>query len=172
MIIIAQVDGSGTAERFTSPVVVPAVVRVIAAPKVNENGLAVGVNVAPALPLNEMPLRGPIESNRLAGEKTRAVLLVPPQARPVTVPLPPEFVPPIASRYGPPVRKSVSEVKRKTEPPAAPDVAVKVRSSYGAVALPMSGLLCDVLTRNEYPKAEVVKLIAPVTELVSPAPLS
>ena len=47
---MAQVDGSGTAETFKSPVVVPAVVRVTATPKVNENGLAVGVNGTVALP--------------------------------------------------------------------------------------------------------------------------
>ena len=38
-------SGTGAAEKFKSPVVVPAVVRVIAAPIVSENGVTVGMNV-------------------------------------------------------------------------------------------------------------------------------
>src|SRR4051794_18849560 len=96
--IIAQVDGSGTADWLKSPVLVPAVVRVIATPMVNENGLTVGVSVSTAVPEKAAPVKGPIVPNRFAPENSNAVLLVPPQARPVTLPLPFEFEPPIASR--------------------------------------------------------------------------
>jgi len=84
---MAQVEGSGTADMLKSPVLAPATSRVIPTPMVSENGLTAGVSVAFAVPEKAAPLKGPTVPNRFASEKSSAVSLVPPQARPVTVPL-------------------------------------------------------------------------------------
>ena len=92
--------GSGTGEiwRFKSPVVVPAEVRNTAVPIVNEYGLAVGVNAAELLPAKVAPVIGPMaEPIRFAPENESAVLFEPPHARPVTLSLLPELVPPTVS---------------------------------------------------------------------------
>jgi len=57
--IMAQVEGSGTAEMLKSPVVVPAVSREIATPIVSENGLIAGFSVSVAVPEKAAPLSGP-----------------------------------------------------------------------------------------------------------------
>ena len=68
-----------------------------------------GVNVPLADPAYAEPLNGPTVFNRFAPLNCNAVFDVPPHERPVTVPLPPEFVPPSdnCSDCGP--TKSVSE---------------------------------------------------------------
>ena len=102
--------GSGTlvVAKFRSPVVVPAVVRVIATPVVSEYGVTAGVYAPDAEPENVGPDSPASAASRFAPLKDRAVLLVPPQARPVTVPLPPEFVPPMVNAKFCAPRKSVS----------------------------------------------------------------
>src|SRR5678815_3678065 len=95
--------GSGIAEtcRFRFPEVVPADARVICMPIVSEYGLTTEANALVALPANVGPVRPASELMRLAPENCSAVLLVPPQARPVTVPLAPELVPPRVSSADP-----------------------------------------------------------------------
>ena len=63
-IIIAQVAGSGTAEMLRSPVLVPALVRVICASKVSENGLTPGAKGSVALPEYAAVVKGPREPIR------------------------------------------------------------------------------------------------------------
>jgi len=118
------------------------------------------------------PDSGPKVPNRFAPLKDIAVLLLPPQARPVTVPLPPELVPPTVNKKFSGARfastKSVSLAKRNTvEVAVVLVVAEKVRSSWGDVADPIIGLLWEVFTTKLYPKAATVKLIAPAAPMVS-----
>ena len=95
-----HVPGSGTAPttKFRSPVLVPAVERVIATPAVSEYGLTEDAKAPLAEPEYAAPVSGPTDANKFAPEKLSAVLLVPPHARPVTDPLPPELVPPSVSK--------------------------------------------------------------------------
>ena len=95
-LIIIQVPGSGTTEicRFMVPVLVPAVARETCVPIVSENGFAVAANEPNVSAEYMVPVRGPRAPSRFADENWNSVLLVPPQARLVTVPLAPEFVPP------------------------------------------------------------------------------
>ena len=85
---------------------------------------------------------------RFAPEWSICVLLVPPQAIPVTVPLGPEFVPPIDSRNDAgPVVKPVSEAKRKIELVApAPGVAEKF--SLFAAQWRCRGTVCSATRRR------------------------
>ena len=99
---------------------------------------------------------------------------MPPKAEPITLPLPPEFVPPMVNSIELPPVKSVSEANIKIEPVGlAPEVTVKFRSNCGTAALPRSGLLCEVLSKNVYPLSVAAAIIAPVMGLPScPAALS
>ena len=96
-------EGSGTVlldgveAKFRSPVLVPAVVRVSATPIVSEYGSVVGTSELVVVPAYAGAANDPVLLNRFAPLNCNAVLDVPPQARPVTVPLSPELVPPIAS---------------------------------------------------------------------------
>ena len=85
--------GSGIGEicRFRLPVVVPADARVTCVPMVSEYGLTTDANAVVALPVNVGPVRPTKELRRFAPENWNSVLLVPPQARPVTVPLRPSW---------------------------------------------------------------------------------
>lgn len=151
--------------------------RLIAAPIVSENGVTVGM-YAPVVEFEkEAPVSGPTVDIRLAPLKERAVLFVPPHARPVTEPLPPEFVPPRVnancSGNSPGSEKSVSLAYRNTfDGKEVFVVAVKVKSSWGAMALPIMGLLCDVFTTRLKPNADTEKLRPPTAPIVSGPVLS
>src|SRR5262249_25175640 len=87
----AIVAGSGTADRFRSPVVVPALVRVTSTPIVSEYGLTAALNVPELVAELAAPVSGPMVAKEPPA-KLSWVLFCPPQARPVTEPLPPELV--------------------------------------------------------------------------------
>jgi hypothetical protein len=84
--------GSGVVAvlKFRSPVVVPADVLAIWTPIDSEYGFTVGLYVPLAVPEAATPESGPIDA--ISGLNVIALLVVPPQARPVALPLPPELV--------------------------------------------------------------------------------